>query len=1654
MFLPRPLTLKEKLLARLSRPAVVFGMFVCVVALVATASLVLGAQSNRNKPLMYQGRLTTTSNIPVLDQNYAVSFVVYDALTSGNCLWATGASETSGQTNCSSIGTTSIAVAKGLFTSQIGDDDASITGMPPMNLDFNTSSYFLEVRIAGETLSPRTRLGSAPYSYNSDELDGITSGSFLRSDASTTQSAQLSLNAVPTGTGVGAGSGYINPASSSANFTLLGIAVNGTQKVKIDAEGDLTIAGNLSVTGTADNSLTGNMTWAADNTYDIGATGATRPRRGYFATEVVVGGTTTIGTNSIVGSGAETLSSTSANLTLSTVTSGDIVISPAGSGKVGVGTASPAAKLQVTAGAGIDVLKLVADTTDALFVSSTAWVGVGTASPATRLDVLGLTVNTDADLAVAAMRDTATFTKNDTNTRTFSVAKIVPTFNFGGSNTNTTVNILDIDSANTSVTGLTTNLLKASYGGTQKFAIDASGNLSLAGSIGSLSADLLPSADDTYNLGSSSFRWQDLFLGPTSLKINTTSGETTTARAWKLSVTEGAGTTQQVILTSGTSYTVPSDWNSGNNTIEVIGGGGGGSAAYTGNGAAGGGGGAYSKISNLTLTPGASIAYVIGGGGNGGTGGGNGGAGGDTYFNGASIGASSVGAKGGGGGGGNSSVGAGGASASGVGDTKYSGGNGGTSNNSTDGGGGGGGAAGKNGAGQNGGAATAGTSSGGGGGGSDGGSAGVDSVGNTVGGNGGNNFAGTGGGTGGHPGSAGTVGGGGGGSGSGDGSESNAGGAGGAGITLDGSTTGSGGGGGGAGGYTSTRTGGAGGLYGGGGGGGNHFPDGDGGAGRNGVIVITYTTAATGGNFRIMEGASQYFTVGTAGSIGIGTGATSPASLFHVSGVAQLGTASTTTGQLKMFNSGSANYVALQGSTPSSALTFTWPTTYGTSGQVLTTDGSGGLSWTTPSGGGSGNGWTNTGNTVTVILATGTSYSTPSDWNSSSNTIEVIGGGGGGGNPASGGGAGGGGGAYSKITNLSISGSVTYAIGNGGSATNAGGDTYFNGASLGASSVGAKGGGGGGANAAVGTGGASASGIGTTKYSGGDGGTSNSSTDGGGGGGGAAGKNGVGKNGGAATSGTTSGGGGGGSDGGTAGSNSVNNSLGGAGGNNFAGTGGGAGGTGAGAAGTVGGGGGGSATNGLSTGANGGNGGNGITLDGSTTGSGGGGGGAGAFSGSGFNGGTGGLYGGGGGGGSFSPNGAGGTGANGVIVITYAPASSTTVHLSTATDYVTIGTSTAVGKLTIEGGISIGGTPQIGDWNTRVPGGNTTTTVLASGAYGVRPAATIATDGTLVIAYVVFGSIEVYKCDTISCSSSTHHVVDGTLSGQGPTSVAITIGSDGYPVLAYTNDGHFIYVAKCSSYDCSGSATISQVYTFGGSEGGLARIAIGSDGFPLVAFVQTASGNDVKLIKCANAACSSVTSTNTVDSTGSDSYVDIGVTPDGMPILAFGGGALYTIKCSNLACSSLGSRTTVDGSSIAYPSITIAPDGFPVIAYFNTTADLVVAKCSTADCTGSPTLTTVESSGNTGYNPSITIAPDGFPAVAFLNSTASEVRYAKCGNASCSISTIATVITSVSSDSPELMIGADGLPIIASEYTAIKTVHCGNQYCLPYWTNR
>lgn len=200
--------------------------------------------------------------------------------------------------------------------------------------------------------------------------------------------------------------------------------------------------------------------------------------------------------------------------------------------------------------------------------------------------ISGATINTDATGTVASLTSAATFTKNDVNSRTFDVVRIKPTFNFGGANASTTVNLLSIDSTNTAVTGTIFNLINAQYGGATKWSVDSTGAITFAtgvrqafapsASVASLNFGQIgsdPSApvngDCVYNTGSNKFRcyenggWANMISGGTGTVNSGTQYQlgyyatTAAALSGNSGITTSATNTLTIAPTAASSGTAP-----------------------------------------------------------------------------------------------------------------------------------------------------------------------------------------------------------------------------------------------------------------------------------------------------------------------------------------------------------------------------------------------------------------------------------------------------------------------------------------------------------------------------------------------------------------------------------------------------------------------------------------------------------------------------------------------------------------------------------------------------------------------------------------------------------------------------------------------------------------------------------------------------------------------------------------------------------------------------------------------------------------------------------------------------------------------------------------------------------------------------------------
>ncbi len=101
----------------------------------------------------YQGRVTDTQGTP-LTGSYSVTFRIYDAESAGNLLWE--------ETHAG------LVLDKGMFSVLLG----SVTAL---NIPFD-KSYFLEIKVGNEVMSPRQQIASSAYAMRAENTDSLPRG--------------------------------------------------------------------------------------------------------------------------------------------------------------------------------------------------------------------------------------------------------------------------------------------------------------------------------------------------------------------------------------------------------------------------------------------------------------------------------------------------------------------------------------------------------------------------------------------------------------------------------------------------------------------------------------------------------------------------------------------------------------------------------------------------------------------------------------------------------------------------------------------------------------------------------------------------------------------------------------------------------------------------------------------------------------------------------------------------------------------------------------------------------------------------------------------------------------------------------------------------------------------------------------------------------------------------------------------------------------------------------------------------------------------------------------------------------------------------------------------------------------------------------------
>lgn len=208
--------------------------------------------------LNFQGRLTDASGNPMAAGTYNMKFRIYDASSGGTLKWSEQ------RANSASTGVT--VTTGGLFSVQLGD----VSSLPANIFSTtDTATLYFEIELPTPAtatcttaaceaysegpMSPRNKLGSSSYAFNSDTLDGLDSTAFAAATGSANYiqngSSPQTANFNVTGTGTAA----LLQAATFDRASAGTLTIGGTNATSITMADSATLSAGLSLTLTGGN---------------------------------------------------------------------------------------------------------------------------------------------------------------------------------------------------------------------------------------------------------------------------------------------------------------------------------------------------------------------------------------------------------------------------------------------------------------------------------------------------------------------------------------------------------------------------------------------------------------------------------------------------------------------------------------------------------------------------------------------------------------------------------------------------------------------------------------------------------------------------------------------------------------------------------------------------------------------------------------------------------------------------------------------------------------------------------------------------------------------------------------------------------------------------------------------------------------------------------------------------------------------------------------------------------------------------------------------------------------------------------------------------------------------------------------------------------
>jgi hypothetical protein len=174
--------------------------------------------------LNYQAKLMDKSGNVVQDGTYSVRFAIYTQETGGDSVWSESRL---------------VSVSAGVFSVMLGSVES-------LNLDFTSSAYYLGTKIGSDSeLSPRKRIGAAPFAVNSAYLDGSKAGTGANEVLKLGSAGEINIGGTITADGlIKANNGF---ALMSGSLTLP-TGIISTAMLADESVTSVKLASNISIT--------------------------------------------------------------------------------------------------------------------------------------------------------------------------------------------------------------------------------------------------------------------------------------------------------------------------------------------------------------------------------------------------------------------------------------------------------------------------------------------------------------------------------------------------------------------------------------------------------------------------------------------------------------------------------------------------------------------------------------------------------------------------------------------------------------------------------------------------------------------------------------------------------------------------------------------------------------------------------------------------------------------------------------------------------------------------------------------------------------------------------------------------------------------------------------------------------------------------------------------------------------------------------------------------------------------------------------------------------------------------------------------------------------------------------------------------------------